>query len=136
VVVYGTAEIAVTLIAACIPVLRVLIRDVSRAGTIRYGYTARTHGSTAHSKGSGSNNDDSPQGTLASRNGSVAGSEVVRPVSSQARKTLEVMREKTIMIEYSCAKLENWTLDPVNLSPRTLFDEQFDKTMRDHRDSV
>lgn len=139
-VVYGTAEIAVTIIAACIPVLRVLIRDVSRAGTLRYGHTARPHGSTSRSKGGGTSNtsshhnNNSSQRTLASFHSVPAGR--TRPFSSQTRKTLEVMRENTIEIEYSFAKKDNWTLAPVNLSPRTLFDEEFERTMRDRRDSV
>ncbi|KAK7975372.1 hypothetical protein PG989_013835 [Apiospora arundinis] len=140
VIVYGTAEIAVTIIAACIPVLRVLIRDVSRAGTVRYGHTAHTHGSTFHSKGGGggssSHNASFLRGTLASRNDIGVRPEKSRPISSQTKRTLEVMREKTIVIEYSCAPRDNWTLDPVNLSPRTLFDEQFDGTIRVPKEPV
>ncbi|KAK7932525.1 Satratoxin biosynthesis SC1 cluster protein 4 [Apiospora marii] len=154
VVVYGTAEIAVTMIAACIPVLRVLIRDVSRAGTIRYGHTAPS----SHSGGTSSNhsrlhnNHDNAYGSAVRRpimtpntsSGSGSGGfGSARSLRSQksfknSKPPLEVTMQKTIMIEYSDAKRDsgNWILDPVNLSPRTLFDEQLTKSLSDDSSEV
>ncbi|KAK8131621.1 hypothetical protein PG984_008059 [Apiospora sp. TS-2023a] len=173
VVVFGTAEIAVTMIAACIPVLRVLIRDVSRAGTVRYG-RGTTATTTTHSRLNGNGGGNT---TNYSRNTNVYGSAVRHPMtshpgplggsgsdsdtdtgssksdggyvghtrimgvrsvksshSSNSKPPLEVYRQKTIVIEYSDAKRDsNWILDPVNLSPRTLFDGQFDKSMSNDR---
>ncbi|KAK7942455.1 uncharacterized protein PG986_011568 [Apiospora aurea] len=135
VIVFGTAEIAVTIIAACIPVLRVLVRDVAHAGTLRYGNTLRSHshggGSHSHSNHS-INTQGSAQRTITANTG--PGGPKARlmksRLSSQANGPLEGMLEKTTMIEYSDAKRHsNWVLDPVNLSPRTLFDEQLSKTM-------
>lgn len=56
--------------------------------------------------------------------------------SSQTNNApLEVMLQKTIFIEYSDAKRNsNWILDPVNLSPRTLFDDQLNQSMSDPND--
>ncbi|KAK8068778.1 hypothetical protein PG994_005394 [Apiospora phragmitis] len=127
VIVYGTAEIAVTLIAACIPVLRVLIRDVSRTSTIRYDNTLRSYGGSNNSN----NTHSSARRTMITNTGSGSAVRSVKSrLSSQTKVPLEVMLENTIVTEFSDARRNsNWVLEPVNLSPRTLFDEELNKTI-------
>lgn len=132
------------MIAACIPVLRVLVRDVSRAGTSRYGR------STSPSRGGGHSSNHTygsavrrpvmtpNTGSGSSHGGGFGGARSLPSQASscrggRAQAPLEVMRQKTVVVEYSCARRDSgsWILDPVNLSPRTLFDEQLTKSLGD-----
>jgi len=118
--VWGNAESCVTIIAACIPILRVLIRDVKTSAGRYYLSNGRTGaGHSTHHQSKNRDNSNTITITGGRKDNGYYKAEDERELTRESNG--KIMQTKEVAIEYQSA--DNWTeeheLDDLQRRPRS-----------------